>query len=120
MASCGQASDRFPKNHQVPSSNAPAKTTPERLACMQGQRSVVERTFQDARTAAGMDHYQVRGWLAWHHVAMVMLSMLFLLETRHEQKASHPLLGCPDLGGLLAHFLPRRDITLKKSSGRWK
>jgi SRSO17 transposase len=93
-------------------SNAPAETTAERLAYMQGQRFFVERTFQDAKTTAGMDHYQVRGWLAWHHhMAMVMMSMLFLLETRHEQKESHPLLSCPDIALLLAHFLPRRDIT---------
>jgi hypothetical protein len=59
-----------------------------------------------------MDHYQIRGWLAWHHhMAMVMMSMLFLLETRREQEESHPLLSCPDIAGLLAHFLPRRDIT---------
>jgi len=93
-------------------SNAPAETTPERLAYMQGQRFFVERSFQDAKTTAGMDHYQIRGWLAWHHhMAMVMMSMLFLLETRREQKKSHPLLSCPDIALLLAHFLPRRDIT---------
>ena len=79
---------------------------------MQGQRFFVERSFQDARETAGMDHYQVRGWLAWHHhMAMVMMSTLFLLETRREQKESYPLLSCPGIVKLLAHFLPRRDIT---------
>lgn len=92
--------------------NGPAETTAERLAYMQGQRFFVERSFQDAKTTAGMDHYQIRGWRAWHHhMAMVMMSMLFLLETRREQKESHPLLSCPDIAVLLAHFLPRRDIT---------
>ena len=76
---------------------------------MQGQRFFVERSFQDAN---GMYHYQVRGWLAWHHhMAMVMMSTLFLLETRMEQKESHPLLSCPDIAKLLVLFLPRRDIT---------
>ena len=101
-----------PKTIKYSLSNAPAETSPERLASMQGQRYFVERTFQDAKTTAGMGHYQVRGWLAWHHhMAMVMMSMLFLLETRQEQKEAHPLLSCPDIAGLLAHFLPRRDIT---------
>lgn len=101
-----------PKTIKYSLSNAPAETTPERLASMQGQRYFVERTFQDAKTTAGMDHYQIRGWLAWHHhMAMVMMAMLFLLETRQEQEESHPLLSCPDIAGLLAHFLPRRDIT---------
>lgn len=43
--------------------NAPVETCPERLAYMQGQRFFVERSFQDAKETAGMDHYQVEaGW----------------------------------------------------------
>jgi SRSO17 transposase len=92
-------------------SNAPAEILPERLAFMQGQRYFVERSFQDAKGTAGLDHYQIRGWRAWHHhMAMVMMSMLFMLETRIEQKESYPLLSCPDIATLLAHFLPRRDV----------
>ncbi|MBU4261924.1 MAG: IS701 family transposase, partial [Proteobacteria bacterium] len=33
--------------------NAPAETSPERLAYMQGQRFFVERSFQDAKETAG-------------------------------------------------------------------
>jgi len=93
-------------------SNAPAETTIDRLVYMQGQRYFVERSFQDAKSTAGMDHYQTRGWKAWHHhMAMVMMATLFMLETRLAHKESHPLLSCPDIVSLLAHFLPRRDIT---------
>jgi len=78
---------------------------------MQGRRYFVERAFQDAKGTAGLDHYQIRGWRAWHHhVAMVMMFMLFMLETRIEQKESYPLPSCPDIATLLAHFLPRRDV----------
>jgi len=92
-------------------SNAPADTPDKRLAYMQGQRFFVERAFQDAKESAGLDHYQARGWQAWHHhMSLVMMAMLFMLETRLEQKGSYPLLSCPDIATLLAHFLPRRDI----------
>jgi SRSO17 transposase len=92
-------------------SNAPEELSAERLAFMQGQRFFVERSFQDAKGTAGMDHYQVRSWQAWHHhMALVMMSMLFMLETRIEQKEDHPLLSCPDISILLKTFLPRRDI----------
>lgn len=92
-------------------SNAPAETSLERLAFMQGQRFFVERSFQDAKESAGMDHYQIRGWRAWnHHMSLVMMSMLFMLETRLQQKEPYPLLSCPDIATLLAHFLPRRDV----------
>jgi SRSO17 transposase len=96
-------------------SNAPAETPLKRLAFMQGQRYFVERSFQDAKGSAGMDHYQIRGWRAWHHhMALVMMSMLFMLETRTKQKESYPLLSCPDIVTLLAHFLPRRDVHPKE------
>jgi len=92
--------------------NAASETAPERLAYMQGQRYFVERFFQDAKTSVGLDHYQTRGWLAWHHhMAMVMMATLFMLETRLAHKGAYPLLSCPDIATLLAHFLPRRDIT---------
>lgn len=92
-------------------SNAPLETSPERLAFMQGQRYFVERAFQNAKGTAGMDHYQVRGLLAWqHHMTLVMMAMLFMQETRQEQQETYPLLSCPDIVKLLAGFLPRRDL----------
>lgn len=93
-------------------SNAPADTPLERLAFMQGQRYFVERAFQDAKSTVGLDHYQVRGWQAWHHhMTMVMLAMLYMLETRLTNKKAYPLLSCADIEVLLSHFLPRKDIT---------
>lgn len=93
-------------------SNAPEETAIERLAFMQGQRYFVERAFQDAKSNVGLDHYQVRGWQAWHHhMTMVMLAMLYMLETRLTNKKAYPLLSCGDIEELLSHFLPRKDIT---------
>jgi SRSO17 transposase len=43
----------------------------------------VERSFQDAKTSCGMSDYQARGWRSWHHhMALVMMAMLFMLEQR--------------------------------------
>lgn len=92
--------------------NAAAETSLERLAFMQGQRFFIEHSFQDAKSNAGLDHYQVRQWRGWHHhMAMVMMAMLFMLETKLDHEESHPLLSCYDITDLLSHFLPRRDVT---------
>ena len=92
-------------------SNAPEHTPLQRLAQMQGQRYWVERSFQDGKSQAGLDHYQARGWKAWHHhMALVMMAMLFMLKERNEQQEEYPLLSCADIETLLAHFLPRRDV----------
>jgi len=92
-------------------SNASAHTPLQRLAQMQGQRYWVERSFQDGKSQAGLDHYQARGWKAWHHhMALVMMAMLFMLKQRIEHQDDLPLLSCSDIETLLAHFLPRRDV----------
>jgi len=94
-------------------SNAPEDTPLQRLAQMQGQRYWVERSFQDGKSQAGLDHYQARGWRAWHHhMALVMMAMLFMLEQRIEHQQDYPLLSCADVETLLAHFLPRRDVSI--------
>ena len=93
-------------------SNAPEETTPIRLARMQAQRYWVERSFQDGKSHVGLNDYQVRGWRGWHHhMALVMMAMLFMLKERVTTKEDIPLLSCADIEILLTHFLPRRDVT---------
>lgn len=100
-------------------SNAPAETSLERLVWMQRQRFWIERAFEDGKSESGMADYQVRGWLAWHHhMALVMMAMLFMLEEKLLQKEGYPLLSCADIEVLLAHFLPRRDVTVAEVVGQ--
>ncbi len=91
-------------------SNAKKQTKTKRLAFMQAQRYFVERSIQDGKSECGLADYQVRHWNSWyHHIALVSLAMLFILNTRLSQRVSYPLLSCADVVLLLAHFLPRRD-----------
>lgn len=93
-------------------SNAPANTPLSRLAFMQGQRYFVERAIEDAKSTAGLADYQVRGWTAWHHhMAMVMLAMLFMLTIKIKYKHDYEIMSCNDIRELLYHFLPKRAIT---------
>jgi SRSO17 transposase len=90
-------------------SNAPEKTSLIKLVQMQAQRFWVERAFQDAKSHVGMAQYQARQWQSWHrHMALVMLTMQFMLQTRLEHVQTHPLLSCYDIQILLAKTLPDR------------
>jgi SRSO17 transposase len=92
--------------------NASKQTTLRRLGWMQRQRYWVERVFEDGKSECGMADYQVRKWSAWHHhMALVMMAMLFMLSERIRHKDTYPLLSCSDIEELLARFLPRRDVT---------
>jgi len=93
-------------------SNAPESAGLATLAWMQLQRFWVERVFEDAKSECGMADYQVRKWSAWHHhMALVMMAMLFMLTLRMQHIDSYPLLSCADIEELLYRFLPRRNVT---------
>jgi len=96
-------------------SNAPAETSVSRLAFMQGQRYWVERALQTGKQDVGLGDYQVRSWRGWHHhMALVMMAMLFQLEERLRHRPTHPLLSGRDIRALLNQCLPRRDTTLEE------
>ena len=76
---------------------------------MQAQRYWIERTFQDAKNQCGMGQYQARKWQSWHHhMAMVMMVMLFMAEQRLLFKDQYPILSCFDIAVLLSFLLPHR------------
>jgi SRSO17 transposase len=87
--------------------NAAPGTSILKLAKMQAQRYWIERAFQDAKSHAGLAHYQARNWHAWHrHMALVMMAMLYMAEHREQLSNDFPLLSCYDIQVLLANTLP--------------
>lgn len=49
------------------------------LVRVAGIRWCVEESFQTAKGQVGLDHYQVRGWTAWHRfITLAMLALAFL------------------------------------------
>ena len=80
------------------------------LSQAQAQRFFVERSFEDAKQEVGMSQYQVRGWRAWHHhIALVMLSMLFILTEKLEYKNEYPLLSASDVREIIARTYAQQD-----------
>ncbi|GAA1881169.1 hypothetical protein GCM10009836_73050 [Pseudonocardia ailaonensis] len=67
---------------------APADTPLRELVRVAGARWAIEECFQTAKNEAGLDHYQVRSWRAWHaHITLVMLAAAYLAVTRaHENR----------------------------------
>jgi hypothetical protein len=57
------------------------------LVQVAGARWPIEECFGSAKNEAGLDHYQVRTWDAWHrHITLAMLAHTFLSITAHEVK----------------------------------
>jgi SRSO17 transposase len=64
-------------------SNAPAATPRTTLVAHSGMRWPVETAILEGKRECGLDHYEVRGWVGWHHhVTMTFLAHHFLVRQR--------------------------------------
>lgn len=64
-------------------SNAPAAVPLEKLAAVRGGHWCVEQSFQAAKGECGLDEYETRGWVGWHHhTALSLLALWFLVLQR--------------------------------------
>lgn len=60
-------------------SNAPAEIASERLAQVRGGHWSIEQSFEAAKGECGLDEYETRGWVGWHHhTALSLLTLWFL------------------------------------------
>jgi SRSO17 transposase len=60
-------------------SNAPAEITSARLAQVRGGHWSVEQSFEAAKGECGLDEYETRGWVGWHHHTVLSLLALWFL-----------------------------------------
>lgn len=59
---------------------SPTRQPLRTLVRVAATRWAVEETFQAGKSQVGLDHYQVRGWTAWHrHTTLCMLALAFLI-----------------------------------------
>jgi SRSO17 transposase len=97
-------------------SNAPENMKLETLVRWQGQRFFIEQTFKTAKSHCGMADYQVRKYRGWHHhMALVGLALLFLLDEKQCCRKSMPLLSACDISEIIDwHFCtqPSREAVI--------
>jgi SRSO17 transposase len=74
-------------------SNAPADTPLDTLVWVSGMRWPIESCFAEGKEEVGLDHYELRFWLGWHHhMTLVLLAHHFLvrLQARLDQREGGP------------------------------
>jgi SRSO17 transposase len=72
-------------------SNLPADAPPERLARLARLRWKIELDYKQLKGELGLDHYEGRSWLGWHHhTALVTAAHGFLTLERLHPKARRP------------------------------
>jgi SRSO17 transposase len=64
-------------------SNAAATVPLAKLAQVRGSRWTIEEDIQSGKGECGLDEYETRGWVGWHHhTALSMLALAFLVLQR--------------------------------------
>jgi SRSO17 transposase len=80
-------------------SNAPEEAPLEKLAQVRGTRWTIEEDIQCGKGECGLDEYETRGWVGWHHhTALSLLALAFLvLQKRRlgEKRATDDGTGGP-------------------------
>jgi SRSO17 transposase len=89
-------------------SNAPETLEPAYLARMCGMRWPIELTFEVGKDELGMDQYETRSWLGWHHhMVLVMLAHHFLVWVRQQLQEKAPALTLCQVRLLITSVIPK-------------
>lgn len=89
-------------------SNAPANLAVSEFVRLSGMRWPIETTFEEGKGEIGMDHYETRSWLGWHHhMLLTALAHHFLVWIRVQCHARAPALTLNQVRLLLLSVLPK-------------
>jgi SRSO17 transposase len=88
-------------------SNAPLNTPLEEFVRISGMRWPIETIFEESKGEVGMDHYEMRSWIGWHHhMLLVSLAHHFLVRLRIQFQDQSPALTIYQVRLLLCSVLP--------------
>jgi SRSO17 transposase len=72
-------------------SNAAPEVPLTELVGAQRQRHRIEELFEAGNGEAGLDHYEVRSWVGWHHhITLAMVALWFLCLERRRVGGENP------------------------------
>ena len=86
-------------------SNAGPEVQVNDLVQAHAQRYRIEQMLEEGKGEAGLDHYEVRSWVGWHHHMTLALLALWFLQTERGRVGGKKLPGgdhAADPGNLLA------------------
>ena len=71
--------------------NAPPEVPLTAVAATRSKRWAIEQDFQNAKGECGLDEYETRGWVGWHHhTALSVLALWFLARQRDRSGGKNP------------------------------
>lgn len=104
-------------------SNAPAEQSLTKLAQVRACRWTIEGDIESAKGECGLDEYETRGWVGWHHhTALSLVALVFLVRQKRRLGEKRATDDGPEVRALLVHLLDVRrwDVAEILNWSRWR
>jgi SRSO17 transposase len=93
-------------------SNAISEVNLEELVRAKGKHHQVEQVLQEGKGEVGLDHYEVRSWVGWHHhMTLSLLALWFLALERGRVGGEKTFLTVSQLREVFTRLIQRRQTT---------
>jgi SRSO17 transposase len=93
-------------------SNAVSEASLEELVRAKGKHHQIEQTLQEGKGEVGLDHYEVRSWVGWHHhMTLSLLALWFLALERGRVGGKNTFLTVSQLREVFTRLIQRRRTT---------
>jgi hypothetical protein len=87
-------------------SNAPREVPLAKLVEVHSRRHGIEELFAAGKGEVGLDHYEVRSWVGWHHhMTLSLLALWFLQLERNRLGGKTPAMTVPQMREVFARLL---------------
>ena len=88
----------------------------ETLVWLSGMRWPIETSFEESKEELGLDHYETRSYLGWHHhILLTCLAHHFLVRMRLMLGEKSPALTLPQARLLIKAAIPLPEFTIAQS-----
>ena len=88
----------------------------ETLVWLSGMRWPIETSFEESKEELGLDHYETRSYLGWHHhILLTCLAHHFLVRMRLILGEKAPALTLPQARLLIRAAIPLPEFTIAQS-----
>jgi len=100
-------------------SNAGEDVTLDKLVHVASARYWIEDCFERGKGEVGMDHYEVRTWLGWHHhMTFCLLGLFFLTLEQRRLNKSTPALTVQQTAHAVAEILRSPAIDIEELASK--
>ena len=100
-------------------SNAPIDTPLHEFVRLSGMRWPIETSFEESKGEVGLDHYEMRSWIGWHHhMLLVSLAHHFLVRLRIQFHHQAPAITIYQVHLLLSSVWPTLSFDIQAALQR--